>query len=63
MHQDEKKTIAEAGSLPKMLDLICTIIYDAFSTSWTFAYKANVFYHAHNPTLVFNPTVIQLLGL
>ena len=40
-----------------MLDLICMIIYNVFLTSWTFAYKANVFYHAHNPMLVFNPTV------
>ena len=42
LHQDKKKTISEVDSLPKMLDLIHMII-DVSLTSWTFAYKSNVF--------------------
>ena len=56
IHQDAKKT-SEVGCLPKMLDLICMIIYNVFLTSWTFAYKANVFYHAHNPMLCCNTII------
>ena len=33
----------EVEGLPKMLDLINVIIYNVFLTSWTFAYKSNIF--------------------
>ena len=46
-HQDEKTTTSEVESLPKMLALIHMIIYNVFLTSWTFAYKSNLFYHGH----------------
>ena len=57
--QDEKKIISKVDSLPKMLDLIHMIVYNVFLTSWSFAYKPNVFYHRHNPLLVvkLNPIV------
>ena len=42
----------EADSLLKMLDLIHMISYNVFLTSWTFAYKSNVFYHGHDSMLV-----------
>ena len=42
----------EVDSLPKMLDLIHMISYNVFLTSWTFAYKLNVFYHGHDSMLV-----------
>ena len=44
---------SEADSLPKMLDLICIVIYNVFLTSCTFAYRSNIFYHGHNPVLAF----------
>ena len=53
LYQDEKKTASKVDSLPKMQDLICLIIYNVFLTSSTFAYGPNVFYHGHNPMLVF----------
>lgn len=57
--QDEKKTILEVDSLPKILGLIYMIVYNVFLTFWSFAYKSNVFYHGHNPMLVvkLNPIV------
>ena len=44
-------TTSEVDSLPKMLDLILMIIYNAFLTSWT--------YYRHDPMLVLeiNPIV------
>ena len=44
-------TKSEVDSLPKMLDLIHMIIYNAFLTSWT--------YYRHDPMLVLeiNPIV------
>ena len=47
LHQDGKMTTSEVDGLPKMLDLIHMIIYNVFLTSWTFAYKSNLFYHGH----------------
>ena len=43
---------SEVDSMPKMLDLSRMITYNIFLTSWTFAYKSNVFYHGHNPMLI-----------
>ena len=33
LHQDEKMMTSEIDSLPKMLDLICMVIYNVFLTS------------------------------
>ena len=43
---------SEIDSVPKMLDLSRMIIYNIFLTSWTFAYKSNVFSHGQDPVLV-----------
>ena len=49
--QDKRKMTSEIHNLPKMLDLIHMIIYNAFLTSWT--------YYRHDPMLVLeiNPIV------
>lgn len=50
---------SEVDSLPQMLDLIHMNIHNVLLTTWTFAYRANVSYHGHNPMLVLktNPVV------
>ena len=63
LYQDEKKTASKVDSLPKMQDLICLIIYNVFLTSSTFAYGPNVFYHGHNPMLVFFLKISLIVGL
>jgi len=56
LHQDEKTTISEVDSLPKMLDLIHMIIYDVFLTLHI---NQMPFYQRPDPMLVLeiNPIV------